>query len=213
MKKLKKLAYILAIALVPGIPMLSLPSGSAYAKAATPAAANYKTIKAALKKELRELNAQLNSVLIQGSLKQLKTHLDDARKVELDYRALVAANKSEAEKLVLANSWADNFQPAYDILSDLSINLGLEDSEIEQKLAALKAVPVQYAKDQQDIEKLLVPFLEFKEIVSKAGKYVGPIQEALFFVTQNSALSDAEIEAAFSNELVRILNARSIAGE
>lgn len=212
MKKLKKLAFILAIALVPGIPMLSLP-GSANAQAAIPAAANYKTIKAALKKELRELNAQLNSTLIKGSLKQLKSHLDEARRVELNYRAAVDQNKSEAERLALANSWADNFQPAYNIMSDLSMNLGLEDSEIEQKLAALKAVPAQYANDQQDIEKLLVPYLELKELVLKAGKYVGPIQEALLSVTQNSALSDAEIEAAFANELVRILNSRIIAGE
>jgi hypothetical protein len=213
LKKLKKLAYILAIALVPGIPMLSLPTGFAHAKAATPAAANYKTIKAALKKELRELNAQLNSALIQGSLKQLKTHLDNARKVELDYRAAIDQNKSEAEKLILANSWSDYFQPAYDILSDLSINLGLEESEIEQKLAALKAVPSRYANDRRDIERLMGPYLELKELVSKAGKYVGPIQDALFSVTQNQALSDAEIEAAFSNELARILNSRIVARE
>lgn len=213
MKPFHQIALLLAFVLLVLTPILPLNTNLLLAKEDAKVISDYTTIKAALKTELDELNAQLQTVGIKDTVTKLEKHLKDARAIELRYRAAVDAGKSSAECQAIAIEWGEMFQPISDLQSKLTNDLGMADSQIEQKLESLKAVSSLYSNDESDIEDWLKPYRAVAKINSLANAYISPIYLALLSTPKGPSITDAEVETYFNNELVRILNARKAARE
>lgn len=213
MKPFHHLAISLAVGLLVAMPVLPLNTTSVFAHQDARVVQNYATIKAALKAELDEVNAQLQTAGIQDTVRKLEEVVKDARAIELRYRAAVDAGKTPAECQVIAIEWGELFQPVSDLQSKLTNDLGMTDNQIEQKLDSLKAVPSLYGKDKSDIEDWLKPYRTVAEINSRANAYINPIYLLLLTAPRGPNVTDAEVETYFNNELVRILNARKAARE
>lgn len=213
MKLFHQIALALAFGLLVTTPVLPLNAKPVLAKQDARVVNNYNTIKAALKAELDEINAQLQTVGIKDTVIKLEKHLKDARSIELRYRAAVDAGKTPSECQAIAIEWGELFQTISDLQSQLTNDLGMADSQIEQKLESLKAVPSLYGNDESDIEDWLKPYRAVAKINSLANAYISPIYLALLSTPQGPSITDAEVETYFNNELVRILNARKAARE
>lgn len=213
MKLFHQIALSLAFGLLVSTPVLPVIAKTVIAKQDARVVKNYKSIKTALKVELDDINAQLQTVGIKDTVTKLEKLVNDARAIELRYRAAVDTGKTPAECQALAIEWGELFQPLSDLQSKLTDDLGMADNQIDQKLESLKAVPSLYGNDESDIEDWLKPYRAVAKINSLANAYISPIYLALLLAPKGPSVTDAEVEAYFNNELVRILNARKAANE
>lgn len=213
MKPFHQIALLLAFVLLLLTPILPLNTNLLLAKEDAKVISDYTAIKAALKTELDELNAQLQTVGIKDTVSKLEKLVEDARTIELRYRAAVDTGKTPAECQAIAIEWGELFQTISDLQSKLTNDLGMADSQIEQKLESLKGVFSLYSNDESDIEDWLKPYRAVAKINSLANAYISPIYLALLSTPRGPSITDAEVEIYFNNELVRILNARKAARE
>lgn len=213
MKSFHKAAILLAFSLLAGMPVLSFTMTPTFAKEDAGVINNYNAIKAALKAEIDEVNAQLQTAGIKTTISSLEKVVKDARTIELRYRAAVDAGKTPAECQTIAIEWGELFQPISDLQSKLSNDLGIAENHIDEKIQALQAVPSLYGKDQATIESWLKPLRALMKLNNQAVAYITPLYEVLLTAPRGPNVTDAEVDTYFNNELVRILNARKIAGE
>lgn len=213
MQSVHKAAILLAFSLLAAMPVLSFIMTPTFAKEDVSVINNYNAIKAALKAEIDEVNAQLQTAGIKTTISNLEKVVNDARTIELRYRAAVDAGKTPAECQTIAVEWGELFQPISDLQSNLTNDLGMAENQIDDKIQALQAVPSLYGKDQATIETWLKPLQTLMKLNNQAVAYITPIYEVLLTAPRGPNVTDAEVEAYFDNELVRILNSRKIAGE
>lgn len=213
MKLFHQIALTLAFGLLVSPPVIPSITTPVLAKESARVVKNYTTIKAALKVELDEINAQLKTVGIKDTVSKLEKLVKDARAIELRYRAAVDTGKTPALCQAIAIEWGELFQTISDLQSKLTNDLGMTDSQIEQKLESLKAVPSLYRNDESVIEDWLKPYRAVAKINELANAYISPIYLALLSAPRGPSVTDAEVETYFNEELVRILNARKAARE
>ncbi len=209
-----KVALFLVLCIPIGAPLISVGVSSVVAhKAGATANATYNATLVSVKQELGSINRALKTQGVQTSISQLKTKLEEARKVEIEYRTAVDTGKSASECQAIAVRWGDFYQPIYDLQSQLTLDLGLSDSFLEQNIETLKAAPVRYRKDRAEIEKLMKPYLAVSALNSSAVEVVGPYAASLLSVLSGPKRTPAEVDAFLESELVRILNERKAAGK
>lgn len=213
MQSFHKAAILLAFSLLAAMPVLSFIMTPTFAKEDASVINNYNVIKAALKAEIDEVNAQLQTAGIKTTISSLEKVVKEARAIELRYRAAVDAGRTPAECQAIAIEWGELFQPISDLQSNLTNDLGMAENQIDEKIQALQAVPSLYGKDQATIESWLKPLQALMKLNNQTVAYISPLAEALVTAPRGPNVTEAEVETYFNNELVRILNARKIVGE